>query len=509
MDDRRIRKTVIVGGGTAGWMTAAALSRLFERQLEIVLIESDEIGTVGVGEATIPQIRLYNAMLGLDENEFVRRTQGTFKLGIEFVDWLRPGHRYMHAFGGVGGRDLGLVPFHHYWLKLHRRGHAGPLDDYTFNAVAARRGRFMRGADVSDSPLSNVFHAFHFDAGLYARYLRGHAEARGVRRCEGRVVDVALRAEDGFIEAVTMDDGTRIEGELFIDCSGFRGLLIEQALKTGYEDWSRWLPCNRALAVPCASGGELTPYTRSTARAAGWQWRIPLQHRIGNGYVYCSDHIGDDEAASVLLANLDGEALADPRPLRFVTGMRRRFWHRNCVAIGLSSGFLEPLESTSIHFIQSSIAKLVQFFPDRRFAPADIDAYNRLTRFEFERSRDFLVLHYKATERDDSEFWRRCRGMQIPETLADKIELFRSGGRILREREELFTEVSWLQVMVGQGILPAAWHPMVELLSDEECERMVEGVRRVLENAAGVMPTHADFIARHCAAEPAGQRVPA
>jgi len=497
--DIRIRKVVIVGGGTAGWMTAATLAKLFGSSLDIQLVESDDIGIVGVGEATIPQIRLFNGTLGIDEDDFIRHTQGTFKLGIEFVDWTRPGHRYIHAFGPVGGRDLGLVPFHHYWLKLHRRGAVGEIGDYTFNTVAARAGKFMRGTELVNSPLSNVFHAFHFDAGLYARYLRTYAEQRGVRRTEGRIVDSVLGADNGFVEAVILDGGERIEGELFIDCSGFRGLLIEQALKTGYEDWSHWLPCDRALAVPCASVSPLTPYTRSTARDAGWQWRIPLQHRIGNGHVYCSGFVGDDEATATLLANLDGEALAEPRPLRFVTGMRRKFWNRNCVAIGLASGFMEPLESTSIHFIQSAIAKLVAFFPDRRFAQTDIDEYNRQLQFEYERSRDFIVLHYKATQRDGA-FWRYCRDMPIPDSLAHKIELFRASARIFREHEELFTEASWVQVLLGQAILPEAQHPIVDLLSDTELLQFAAGIKGVLERSAAAMPTHEQFIARHCAA---------
>ena len=498
----RVRKVVIVGGGTAGWMAAAMLSKLMGRALDITLVESELIGTVGVGEATIPQIRLFNATLGIDENEFMRMTQGTFKLGIEFVDWLQPGHRYMHAFGAVGGRDLGAVPFHQYWLKSRQAGRADVLDRYVFNAVAGWRNRFLRGADVVNSPLGNVAHAFHFDAGLYAKYLRGLAEARGVTRIEGTIGDVRLRGEDGFIESVVLDDGRVVEGELFLDCSGFRGLLIEQALHAGYEDWTHWLPCDRAMAVPCESVRPLTPYTRSTARSAGWQWRIPLQHRTGNGMVYSSAHMGDDEAASILLANLDGAPQAEPRPLRFTTGMRKRFWHRNCVALGLASGFMEPLESTSIHFIQASLSKLVSFFPDAGFNRVEIDEYNRQVQFEYIRSRDFLVLHYWANRREEA-FWRDCRAMSIPDTLAHKIELFQRHGRVFREHEELFTESSWIQVLIGQGVLPAGYHPMVDLLDDNETEAMLAGVRRVLESCAAQMPAHEDFIARHCAAVPA------
>lgn len=499
MSEAPIQSIVIVGGGTAGWMTAAAFGRLFEGRLDVRLVESEEIGTVGVGEATIPPIRRFNGVLGLDENEFIRATQGTFKLGIEFRDWLREGHSYMHAFGNIGGRDLGLVQFYHYWVRQHRLGLAGAMDEYAFNCVASAQNKFMRSANIQNSPLSDIAYAFHFDAGLYAKYLRGFAEARGVRRTEGKVASVQQHAESGDIESITMESGEVIEGDFFVDCSGFRGLLIEQTLKTGYHDWSHWLPCNRAMAVPCRSVSPLTPYTRSTARRAGWQWRIPLQHRIGNGMVYCSDFMSDDEAASTLLANLDGEPLADPRPLRFVTGMRKQFWHRNCVAIGLASGFMEPLESTSIHFIQSSITLLIACFPNTRHDRAMIDEYNRQVQFEFERSRDFLVLHYMANERSEP-FWQRCREMSIPDTLRAKIELFRENGRCFRESDELFMIPSWVQVMVGQGIVPERYHPMVDLQSPEEIQRMVEGVRHVLARSAEVMPDHAEYIAKNCQA---------
>jgi tryptophan halogenase len=498
--DTRIRKVVIVGGGTSGWMSAAVLSRLFGDRLDIRLIESDDIRTVGVGEATIPPLRLFNATLGLDENEFLRETQGTIKLGIEFVNWTRLGHMYHHAFGPVGGRDLGQVPFHHYWLKLRQQGRADGLDEYVFNSVAARANKMMRSADIPNSPLSNIAYAFHFDASLYARFLRRFSEARGVRRIEGKVVHTHLRGADGFIESVQLASGERVEGELFIDCSGFRALLIEQALKTGYEDWSHWLPNNRAWAVQCGSAPRLSPFTRATAHRAGWQWRIPLQHRIGTGHVYCSEYMSDDEAHAVLMANLDGPALVEPHQLRFTGGMRRKFWNRNCVAVGLASGFMEPLESTSIHFIQQNISKLVSLFPDRGFDQVDIDEYNRLVQFEYIRARDFIVLHYKANERTDSPYWERNREMPVPDTLQQKLDLFRSHGRVFREHEELFTESSWIQVLLGQNIMPRSYHPMVDLLSDEELLRLGDGVRGVLQRAAAAMPTHEQFIAKHCAA---------
>jgi tryptophan 7-halogenase len=496
----QIQNIVIVGGGTAGWMVAAALGRMFERKVQIKLIESDEIGTVGVGEATIPQIRLFNQSLGIDEDDFVRQTQGTFKLGIQFVDWLRKGHSYIHAFGAIGGNDLGTVPFHQYWLKLRALGMVGELDDYVFNSIAARQGKFLRTADVPDSPLSNVYHAYHFDAGLYAKYLRGYAEARGVQRFEGKVTNVELDPESGFIRAVHSDAGLSLAGDLFIDCSGFRGLLIEEALHTGYEDWSNYLPANRAWAVPCKSVPNPTPYTRSTARDAGWQWRIPLQHRTGNGYVYSNNFISDAQARETLLANLDNDALAEPRQLKFLTGMRKQFWNKNCIAMGLASGFLEPLESTSIHFIQSAIAKLVTFFPGRAFDPIDIKEYNRQAQFEYIRSRDFLVLHYNATERTDTPFWQHCRNMAIPDTLAHKLDLFKSSGRFFRDNDELFAESSWVQVMIGQNVLPRGYHPLVDAVATAETARMIQGVQGVLQRSAAAMPTHADFIARFCKA---------
>ncbi|MFY2762759.1 tryptophan halogenase family protein [Arenimonas sp. MALMAid1274] len=494
----QVQDVVIVGGGTAGWMTAAALAKVLGPQHRIRLVESEDIGTVGVGEATIPMIKLFNQALEIDENDFIRQTKGSFKLGIEFVDWGRLGDSYIHGFGKIG-QDLGVVPFYHHWLKLHQAGKAGPLDDYSINTAAARANKFMPPiTDRPNSPMADIAYAYHFDAGLYARYLRGYAEARGVRRTEGKVAEVKLRAEDGFVEAVVLEGGERVDGQLFVDCSGFRGLLIEQALHTGYQDWTHWLPCDRAMAVQCASNGPLTPYTRSTARTAGWQWRIPLQHRVGNGYVYSSQFISDDEAADTLMANLEGEALMTPKPLRFTTGKRNKFWNRNVVAIGLASGFMEPLESTSIHLIQSGIARLTAFFPHGGFDPIDIDEFNAHSHFEFDKIRDFLILHYHATERSDTPFWDYVRTMSIPDSLQHKMDLFRSNGRVFREHTEMFAEPSWVQVMHGQRVHPRGYHPLVDNLSPERLQEHADTVRGVIANCVRAMPTHQDFISKHC-----------
>jgi tryptophan halogenase len=493
-----LRSILIVGGGTAGWMAAAALSRLIRGGTAITLVESDEIGTVGVGEATIPPIRSFNDMLGIDENDFLKHTQGTFKLGIEFVDWRRAGHRYMHPFGRFGA-DMEGVSFHQLWMK-HRAAGAAGLEDFNLCAVAAKKGRFSPPSPKPGSVLSTLAHAYHFDATLYAAYLRRYAEARGVVRVEGKIGDVALRGTDGFIESVALEGGRSIAADLFIDCSGFRGLLIEEALETGYEDWSHWLPCDRAVAVPCAQPGPPLPYTRSTAREAGWQWRIPLQHRIGNGYVYSSAHCSDDEAAKTLLANLHGAALAEPRLLRFTTGRRRKQWNRNCVALGLASGFVEPLESTSIHLVQTGISKLLALLPDETFEPVLADEYNRLSQLQFEQVRDFIILHYKATERDDTPFWRRCAAMDVPETLARKIALFRANGRIFRHEDELFSEASWLAVLMGQGVTPGRYDPLVDTLPAEPIRQTLARMAALMQSTAENMPTHEDWIARHCAA---------
>jgi tryptophan 7-halogenase len=495
-----LQTVTIVGGGTAGWMTAASLSKVLRGKYTIQLVESDEIGPVGVGEATIPPIKLFNRVLDIDEDEFVRETQGSFKLGIEFVNWGELGHRYIHGFGQMG-QELWTTDFYQYWLKMHLAGKAPDLEQYSITRMACRAGKFMRPAmDMPKSPLSQIVYAFHFDASLYAKYLRKYAQARGVQRIEGKIRNVNLRAADGYVETVELESGQRIAGDLFIDCSGFRGLLIEQALGTGYEDWTHWLPCDRAVAVPCESVKDITPYTRSTAHQAGWRWRIPLQHRTGNGHVYCSQYISDDEAAAVLLRNLDGAPQAEPRIIKFTTGKRNKTWNRNVVAVGLSGGFLEPLESTSIHLIQQVIGKLVTFFPARGFSAPDIDEFNAQMDFEYTRIRDFIILHYHLNQRTDSPFWVRCREMPVPPSLTKRMALYRQHGRIFREASELFTEVGWLQVMHGQGLRPLGYNPLVDVYEEGEVSDYLEGIRQVITKCVDVMPSHAKFIADNCAA---------
>jgi tryptophan halogenase len=499
--NHRLRRVVIVGGGTAGWMTAAALGRfLKDGYTKVTLVESEAIGTVGVGESTIPQINMFNRMLGLDENEFVKKTKATFKLGIDFVDWLRIGHSYHHPFGPYGV-DMEGVSFHAYWLKAHAMGLAPDLGEYSLQTVASRQSKFMRPNGQANSPLGQIAYAFQFDAGLYARFLREYAEARGVTRQEGKIASVQQDGQSGHVTSVTLESGAVIEGDLFVDCSGFRALLIEQTLKAGYEDWSHWLLNDRAVAMPCALGGSLAPVTRATARPHGWQWRIPLQHRLGNGYAYSSAHVSDDEALADLSKNLDGEPLADPNFLRFTAGRRKKSWDKNVVAIGLSAGFMEPLESQSIHLIQVGISRLLAHFPDRKFRQADIDRYNRTMTFEYEKIRDFLILHFKATARNDTPYWDYLREMAIPDYLADKIDLFRGSGRVFRENEELFNDTSWFAVFIGQGITPDGWDPMADAMDEGLFKARMAEIKAVIAKSAEVMPDHMRFIADNCAAE--------
>ncbi len=499
--DNKIKDIVIVGGGTAGWMTAAGLSHvLTSKGCRIRLVESEHIGTVGVGEATIPVIQKFNQILGIDENDFIKSTQGTFKLGIQFVNWGSLGNSYIHPFGGYG-MSVGYLEFYHYWLRYHAQTQSPDAGEYSIGVQAALKGKFMPPAQIPNSPLSKISYAYHFDAGLYAKYLRKFAEARGVERIEGEVVKVNLREADGFIESVRLKNGELIGADLFIDCSGFRGLLIEQAMNTGYEDWSHWLPCDSAVTVPTENIAPPASFTRSTAHGAGWQWRIPLQHRTGNGHVYCSKYMSDSEAKEILLENLEGEALAEPKLLRFKTGMRRKFWNKNCVAIGLSSGFLEPLESTSIHLIQSSISKLIAFFPHASFDQTDIDKYNQILTTEMLAIRDFIILHYKVSQRTDSEFWNYCRHMEVPESLQKKINLYHSSGRLFRDNNELFDDVSWFAVMQGQGLQATKYHPLVDELEDDKFIQFMEEIKAVIRRSADAMPTHEDYIAKHCSAQ--------
>jgi tryptophan halogenase len=499
MTDNRIQNIVIVGGGTAGWIAAAALSRFLRNgYTKIQLIESEAIGTVGVGEATIPPILNLMQMLRIDESDFVSRVQGTFKLGIEFVDWTRVGQRYMHPFG-LFGADIEGVPFHQYYLRSRHLGSQEDIERYSLTSVAARQGRF---APITGDgfPQKHWSYAYHFDASLVARYLRQYAERLGVQRIEGRVVDALQRSEDGFIKAVLMEDGTLVAGDLFIDCTGFRSLLIEDTLRIGFDDWSRWLPCNRAIAVASRNSGPPRPYTRSTALGGGWQWNIPLQHRTGNGFVYSSEAISDDEATTTLLANLEGEALGEPRLVPFATGRREKFWHKNCVSLGLSAGFLEPLESTAIHLIQTGVAKLLALFPDKSFNTVEIDEYNRLMAASYEQVRDFLVLHYKATERNDSDLWNYCRNMNIPESLKRRIDLFSAAGRCFRYEDDLFSVTSWVAVLLGQGIWPSRYDEIVNSMSEQELEDILVKMRGKIDDAAQQIPLQQAFIDKVCPA---------
>jgi tryptophan halogenase len=498
-----IREVVIVGGGTAGWMAAAALSRLTAGGVNVTLVESEEIGTVGVGEATIPPLLDFNNALGIDQLEFIRATRATFKLGIEFVNWARQGDRYIHPFG-VYGRDSGGVKFHQIWLK-DRQAEGSPYEpdgvgDYCLSVVAARNNRFTWPTSNPGAVLSTLRYAFHFDASLYARYLRGYAEERGVTRVEGRIEQVEQDPESGFITAVRLNDGRLVKGDLFVDCSGFRSLLLGQTLGVPYQSWQHWLPCDRAIAVPCASAAELTPYTRATAGSSGWRWRIPLQHRTGNGHVFSSAHIEEAAALDELLGGLDGAPAAEPRTLRFEAGRRERLWEKNCVAIGLSAGFIEPLESTSIHLIQSGIFKLMGLFPDSGFDQSEIDQYNAMLVDEYERIRDFIILHYAATERDDSDFWNHCRTMGLPDTLAQKLELWAGKARLFRTQLDLFTDDSWIAVLLGQRKFPRSHDPLADAFDPVQSRQFLASVRDVIEKTALAMPPHQDFIARHCAA---------
>ncbi|WP_310385596.1 tryptophan 7-halogenase [Roseateles sp.] len=486
-----IKRIVIAGGGTAGWMVAAALSKTLGKLLDIKLIESDEIGTVGVGEATIPTLLTFHSLLEINEQEFMAATQATFKLGISFENWRDRGQDYIHSFG-LTGKDHWTAGFQHFWLKGRERGLAGDYGDYCLELKAAQQSKFAH------LPRAGMNYAFHLDATLYAKFLRKFSEGFGAQRIEGKIVEVKLEGEN--IAALRLDSGALIEGDLFIDCTGFRGLLIGEALKVGYQDWSHWLACDSAVALQTASTGPARPYTRSIAHAAGWQWRIPLQHRVGNGLVYSRRHIDDEQALQTLHANVQGEVLTTPRVLRFQPGQRHQTWRANCVAIGLSSGFLEPLESTSIHLIQRGITRLLQMFPAQGICPSDIDEYNQQSRSEIEHIRDFIILHYHVTQRQDSAFWRYCREMDIPASLRHRIDLFRETARVFRVPNELFAENSWIQVMLGQGLLPQQHHQVADLMGDAELGRFLGAIRAQVDQTVTQLPAHQAYVQSYCPA---------
>ena len=495
--NNRIKKLVIVGGGTAGWMSAALFSRMLGDQLDIELVESESIGIVGVGEATIPPIQRVNNVLDLDEREFMRETKATIKLAITFENWRVPGERYFHSFGAPG-RSRPFCHFHHSWVRAQQLGDTSTIWDYDLNYHCATLGKFAK-LQVKD-PVWDMLYAYHFDAALYGQYLRRYSEKNGVKRTEGLIKDVKVDPESGHVTTLVLESGEEISGDLFIDCSGIRGLLIKQALGTGYDDYGHWLPCDRAMAVPSERFAETLPYTRAIAHSAGWQWRIPLQHRNGNGLVYSSRHYSDDEAADILLNNLESKAIDEPKIIPYRTGRTRKQWSRNVVAVGLSSGFLEPLESTSIHLIQSGIVRLISLFPHDGIRPDLVAEYNRQSRYEFEYIRDFIIMHYYLNERDDSQFWRDMRGMDVPERLTEKIRLFRETGTLVEDQLDIFLETSWLQVMLGQGVMPKDYHPLANLYSDEKLKEWLAAVKATKMQPLDQIPSHDEFLEAFCKA---------
>lgn len=493
-----IKHVVIAGGGSAGWMTAAALKKVFGAKLTISLIESPSIGTVAVGEATIPQIRQFNQLLGIDENAFLAATAGTFKLGIEFLDWGKLKSSYMHPFGPYGV-NLNGVQFHHYWLKRKQQGSDCAILDYCLEGCLAKQNKFNRSAGQTTKGPTPINYAFHFDAKRYAQFLQKYALDIGVKHIQGAISKVILNQDTGFIESVALNDDTQIDGELFIDCTGFKGKLISGALHVGFESWRHWLPCDSAIAIAAASIDELKPYTQAKAHKNGWQWQIPLQHRVGNGRVFASEFTDSSSQMDKLLSSLSSTSISEPDQLHWHNGRRLKAWHKNCVAIGLSAGFLEPLESTGLQLVQSAIMRLISLFPSKGFSQVDIDIYNRYTKQEIISIRDFIIAHYKVTQRNDSEFWRYCSAMEIPDSLSERIELFRSNGRIFRENNELFNELSWFSVLHGQGINPQAYHPLVDTLESEQLEQYLIKIKQMINHTAASLTSHSDFIQRHCA----------
>ncbi len=503
MNNKQIKNVVIVGGGTAGWISAALLVKVLGKAVNITLVESDKIGTIGVGEATIPPIVAFNHALGLDEQAFLKATQGTIKLGIEFNNWGNKGDSYMHAFGDIG-KKFPFCDFHHFWLKSKQQGNTDSFWQYSLNYQAAKNNKFAKINHIEGTNLPGISYAYHFDAGLYAQFLRKFCQKLGVTRIEGTIEQVHLNEVTGNVERLQLESShneddkqgkkREITGDLFIDCTGLSALLIEKTLGTGFEDYSHWLPCDRAMAIPCESVSPIEPYTRSTAHDSGWQWRIPLQHRTGNGLVYASKYMSDEQAKTLLLNNLDGKPLDEPRIIPFKTGRRRKQWHKNVVAIGLSSGFFEPLESTNIHLIQTAITRLIKFFPHQGIKATEVKEFNRQAKLESEQMRDFIILHYKATTRADSPFWRACQQMEVPQTLTDKMDLFKQSGKVFREQDELFTEIAWQQVMIGQGIVPNDYHPLVNALSQQQLDDLMANLTTLVDRTVNKLPSHDEFL---------------
>ncbi len=494
MTAQKVRKVVIVGGGTAGWVAAASVAKLLGKNLDISLIESDEIGTVGVGEATIPTLITLHQLLKIDEREFMAAVQGTFKLGISFENWRDVGKDYIHSFGFTG-KDCWAAGFVHFWLKARAQGISADFGEYCTELMAAKANKF---AVFKPDGLN---YAYHMDASLYAKFMRKIAEQHGCKRIEGKIVEVGTNADTGFIEHVQLASGKKVEGDLFIDCSGFRALLIGETLNTEYEDWSKWLPCDSAIAVQTRSVADPIPYTRSIARDAGWQWRIPLQSRVGNGHVFCSKYISDEEATQTLLNNIEGEVLTEPRVIKFRTGQRTQHWNKNCIALGLAGGFVEPLESTSIHMVQSGILRLLRMFPFDGINEPYVKEFNKQMSDEFHFIRDFIVLHYHVTEREDTEFWRHCKTMEIPESLQHRIDMFKQTGSVFHKIGDLFAENSWTQVMLGQGLVPEQHHPIVDMMSDDELKAFMHSIKSSVDHLVGQLPSHQEFIGKYCKAE--------
>lgn len=493
--ENKVDNVVIVGGGNAGWLTAALLVKVLGRSINIRLIESEKIGIIGVGEATIPPIIAYNNALGVNESDFLKATKGTIKLGIQFENWGKIGDSYMHAFGDIG-KNFPFCEFHHFWVKASQLGKISDFWDYSLNFQTATNNKFAKLDTLEGTNLPGIQYAYHFDASLYAKYLREISEKQGVKRIEGIINQVSLNANNGYVESVTLEDGTKVTGDLFVDCTGLHGLLIEKTLNTGYVDWNHWLPCDRAVAMPSENDDRIRPYTRAIAQPVGWQWQIPLQHRTGNGLVYSSKHLSDDEAVQRLKDNIQTEIIGEPNLIRYRTGRRRKQWNKNVVCVGLSAGFFEPLESTNLHLIQTGAIRLLKFFPHNGIQSSEVEEYNRRSQDEYERIRDFIILHYKQNMRDDTDFWRQCQQMEIPDTLKLKMDLFKKTGKVFREIEDLFTEIAWKQVLIGQRAIPEDYHPMVDSLTDSQLFELMDNLKTIIGANVQKMPTHEQFLSQ-------------